>query len=404
MWIRRPARRSKPSSRMSPPPRPRWSSARTAPPATNDRIDECSPPMLEGGAAFERISSEDAMTGTIGRTAAAGLCMALGVFAEPALADEVADFYRGKTFTLVVGHEVGTGFDIYARTLQRHLARYIPGNPVVVVQNMVGASGLAAANWLYNAAPKDGTVTATFVHTIPFEPLMGNTAARFEAAKFTWIGNMEESVAVCGVSKAAGIAKFDDMRSKETISGATGATGPLVKSALAVKNLLGVKMKVVTGYAGSASVKVAIQRGEVHGICGLPMSTITSFWRDDYESGNFKPIIQLSGRKQAELKDIPHVDDYATSEEDRQVFGLIFGTQALGRIFVSPPAMPVARRDALRKALLDTMKDPEFIADATKTQIDISPMTGEEVEAFIARLSTSSPAVIERTKQAFRNE
>jgi tripartite-type tricarboxylate transporter receptor subunit TctC len=142
----------------------------------------------------------------------------------------------------------------------------------------------------------------------------------------------------------------------------------------------------------------------VHGICGLPMSTIASFWRDEYQTGMFKPIIQLSGSKQAELKDIPHVDDYAKTEDDRKVFGLIFGTQALGRIFVSPPAMPAARKAALRKALLDTMKDPEFIADATKVQIDISPMTGEQVEAFIARLSSASPAVIERTKQAFRSE
>jgi tripartite-type tricarboxylate transporter receptor subunit TctC len=215
---------------------------------------------------------------------------------------------------------------------------------------------------------------------------------------------MEESVAVCGLSKAAGVAKFDDLRTKEVIIGATGSTGPLVKSALAVKNLLGVKMKVVAGYAGSASVKVAIQRDEVHGICGLPMSTIKSFWRDDYEAGNFKPIIQLSGRKQDDLKDVPHVDDYAKSEEDRQVFGLIFGTQALGRIYLSPPAMPAERRTALRSALLETMKDPHFVADAVKTQIDISPMTGEEVEAFIARLSSASPVVVERTKQAFRND
>jgi tripartite-type tricarboxylate transporter receptor subunit TctC len=327
------------------------------------------------------------------------------MLATTAIADEVADFYKGKTFTIVIGHEVGTGFDIYGRTLQRHLGRHIPGNPAVVVQNMTGASGINAANWLYNIAPKDGTTVATFVHTVPFEPLMGNTAAKFDAAKFTWIGNMEESVAVCGVSKAAGVAKFDDMRSKETIFGATGATGPLVKSALAVKNLLGVKMKVVSGYAGSASVKLAINRGEVHGICGLPMSTITAFWRDDYESGNFKPIIQLSGRKGQEgLKDIPHVDDYAKSDDDRQVYGLIFGTQALGRIYVSPPAMPAPRREALRAALLATMKDPQFIEDAVKTQIDVSPMTGVEVEGLIAKLSSASPAVVERTKQAFRNE
>jgi tripartite-type tricarboxylate transporter receptor subunit TctC len=350
-----------------------------------------------------RTPSKVIMKRMLRRALAASALCAVAIV-PPASADEVADFYKGKTVTLVVGHETGTGFDIYARTLQRHLGRFIPGNPTIIVQNMVGASGLTAANWLYNVAPKDGTVVATFVHTIPFEPLMGNSAARFEAAKFTWVGNLEESVAVCGVTKAAGISKFDEMRTKEVIIGATGSTGPLVKSALAVKNLLGVKMKVVSGYAGSASVKVAMQRNEVHGICGLPMSTIKSFWRDDYEAGNFMPILQLSGRKQDELKGIPHVDDYAKSEEDRQVFGLIFGTQALGRIYLSPPGMQVERKMALRNALLDTMKDPQFVADAVKTQIDISPMTGEEVEAFIARLSSASPAVIERTKEAFRND
>jgi tripartite-type tricarboxylate transporter receptor subunit TctC len=211
---------------------------------------------------------------------------------------------------------------------------------------------------------------------------------------------MEESVAVCGISKAAGIANFDEMRTKETIWGATGATGPLVKSAAAVKNLLGAKMKIVSGYKGSASVKIAITRNEVHGICGLPMSTITSSWSDVYSSGDFRPVIQLSGRKQPKLKGIPHVDDFAKSDEDRQVFGLIFGTQALGRIYLSPPGTPDARRNALRTALLATMKDPGFMADAKKTGIDIEPMTGDEVEQLIARLSSASPATIERVKKA----
>jgi len=320
--------------------------------------------------------------------------------AIPAGADEISDFYKGKSVNLVVGHEAATGFDIYARVLARHLGRHIPGNPAIVVQNMVGASGLVAANWLYNIAPKDGTVMATFVHTIPFEPLMGNAAARFEPAKFAWIGNMEESVAVCGISKAAGISKFDDMLVKETIWAGTGATGPLIKSAAAVRNLLGAKMKIVSGYKGSASVKIAITRNEVHGICGLPMSTITSSWADIYNSGDFRPVIQLSGRKGATLKGIPHVDDYAKSEEDRQVYGLIFGTQALGRIYLSPPGTPDARRNALRAALMASMRDPQFIADAKKTGIDVSPMTGEEVERLIARLSSASPATIERVKKA----
>ena len=331
---------------------------------------------------------------------ASALCCLMQI----ACADEVADFYKGKTFTIVVGHEVGTGFDIYARTLARHLGRYIPGNPNVVVQNMNGASGLVSANWLYNLAPKDGSVMATFVQSVPFEPLYGNAAARFDPAKSTWIGNLEESIGVCGVSKASGITRFDELLNKETILAGTGSTGPLGKASLAVKNLLGAKIKLVTGYAGSASVRLAIQRGEVAGICGLPMSTITSFWKDDYESGNFKPIIQLSGRPQPQLGGIPHVDDFAKSEEDRQVLGLIFGTLALGRLYVSTPGVPRERTAALQAAFIATAKDPAFLEDAVKTQIDVSAMTGAEVEAFIARISSSSPRVIERARQAYRND
>jgi tripartite-type tricarboxylate transporter receptor subunit TctC len=242
---------------------------------------------------------------------------------------------------------------------------------------------------------------ATFVYAVPFEPLMGNKAARFDAAKFSWIGTMAESVQVCGVSRAASIDRFDDMRTKETIIGGTATTGPLTKSALAVRNLLGAKMKIVSGYKGSADVKLALGRGEVHGICGLAMSTITSAWREDYESGNFRPIIQLSGRRQPSLKDIPHVEDYARSDDERQVHGLIFSVQALGVLYASAPHVPAARLKALRSALSATLKDPQFVTDAARTQIDISPMTGAEVEGFITAVSTASPAIVERAKQAF---
>ena len=320
--------------------------------------------------------------------------------APPAAADEVADFYKGKTVTIVVGHEPGTGFDVYARALQRHLRRHIPGNPVVVVQNMNGAGGIVSANWLYNAAPKDGTAVGTFVYSVPFEPLLGNQAARYEPAKFTWIGNMEEGAAVCGVSKAAGVGRFEDMRATEVVFGGASNNGALVRSALAVRNLLGAKMKVVAGYKGTASLKIAINRGEVHGVCALMMSTITSHWRDDYESGNFRPVLQLSGRTRVG-KDVPHVDDYVKSDDDRQVQGLVFGVQALGKLYAAPPGTPAARRDALRAALAATMKDPEFVAESKKSQLDISPMTGREVESFIARVSAASPAIIERATQAY---
>jgi tripartite-type tricarboxylate transporter receptor subunit TctC len=215
---------------------------------------------------------------------------------------------------------------------------------------------------------------------------------------------MEESVGLCGVSKASGITKFDELLAKEVVFGATGATGPLGQFAQAVKNLLGAKLKVVYGYKGSADVKLAMNRGEVQGICGLPLSTVKSFWADEYRAGEFKPIIQLSGKPHPELSGLPNVDSYAKNDEDRQVFGLIFGAQALGRVYVSPPGQPPARTKALRQALAATMKDDKFLADAAKAKIDIEPMTGEEVEGVIARLSSASPAVIERAKQAFARE
>jgi tripartite-type tricarboxylate transporter receptor subunit TctC len=337
------------------------------------------------------------MTRTARNLVAAVAFLAAGV--PPAAADEVADFYKGKTLTIVVGHEPGTGFDVYARVLQRHLRRHIPGSPAVVVQNMSGVGGIVAANWLYNAAPRDGTVLSSFVYTVPFEPLMANNAARFDPTKFNWIGNMEEGVAVCGLSKEPGVTSFEQMRTTETLMGGASITGALMRSALAVKNLFGAKIRVVAGYKGTASMKIAIARGEIHGVCGLLMSTITSTWREDYEAGNFRPIIQLSGR--VRIPSLPNVDDFVKSEDDRQVHGLIFGAQALGKLYAAPPGVPAARRDALRAALMATMKDPAFVAEAAKTQMDVSPMTGQEVEAFIAGLSVASPAVIERVKQAY---
>ncbi len=319
-----------------------------------------------------------------------------------AIADEVADFYKGKTFTIVVGHEVGTGFDLYSRVLARHIGRHIPGNPNVVVQNMVGASGVTPANWLYTVAPKDGSVIMTFVHTAALEPIFGNGAARFDAAKLSWVGNMDEGVGICGVSPASGIGKFEDLLAKEVPFGSTGATGPLGKYALAVKNLLGAKIKLVPGYQGSASVKLAINRGEVHGICGISMSSLTSQWRDELQSGAFRIILQLSGRPHPALAGVPHVERFAKSADDEQVFGLIFGAQALGRIYGSAPGIPAARRSALRAAFTATMSDPQFVSDAGKAQIDINPSSDAEVEAFIAQIAASSPEVVERARRATR--
>jgi tripartite-type tricarboxylate transporter receptor subunit TctC len=349
--------------------------------------------------ADHKETEEDAMRANI-RLSFAGAAIAVCAFAQAGLADEVADFYKGKEVDIIVGHQAGTGFDVYARVLQRHLGKHIPGNPAVVVKNMNGASGIVAANWIANIAPKDGTVMGTMVYSIAFEPLFGNDKAKYDPAKFNWIGNMEQSVAVCGVTKASGITSFDDLMKKEAVFGATGATGPLGKQAQAVKRLTGAKMKVVYGYKGSAAVKLAMERGEVAGICGLPLSTIKSFWGEDYKSGKFKPIIQLSGKPDPELKGLPHIDSYAKTDEDKKVFNLVFGVQALGRIYFSPPGQPAPRTKALRDALMATMKDKDFLADAVKTKIDVEPMSGEETAALIEQFSAVSPAIAAQAKKA----
>ena len=329
----------------------------------------------------------------------------LGVLAMwPAAADEVAEFYRAKTFTIMVGQEPGTGFDIYSRTLARHLGRHIPGSPQITVQNMAGASGVVAANWLYNIAAKDGMVIGTFSQNVVVEPLFGNPAAKYDATRFIWIGNIEESASVCGLSPEAGISRFDELLTKEVVVGATGPTGPIGQAARALNALVGTKLKIVYGYKGTATVKLAMQNGEVKGICGLPWSTIKSFWKDDLDAGRFKPIIQLSARRLPELAGIAHIDEHVKSEEARQMTDLIFGTLVLGRIYATPPGVPDARIAALRKAFMATMQDKEFLADAERTRIDVIPATGEEVDRLIRRFYATPAAIVEQTKRLVQTQ
>ncbi len=333
------------------------------------------------------------------RTTTALVSVVAAMFAgHAAVADPVADFYKGKTFTILVGQEPGTGFDIYSRTLARHIGRHIPGNPQIVVQNMPGASGVNSFNWLYNIAPKDGTVMATSSQNVVMEPLMGNTSAKYDATKYLWIGNMEQSASVCGVTPEAGVTKFDEMLSKEVVFGATGPTGPLGQAARALNLLVGAKLKIIYGYKGSASVKLAMQNGEVKGICGLPWSTIKAFWKDELDAKRFLPIIQLSAKPMPELGPIAHIDDYVKSDEQRQMVDLIFGQLVLGRVYATPPGVPAERITALRKAFMATMADKEFLGDAVKTRIDIIPSTGEEVDALVRRFYATSPQIVEKVK------
>jgi tripartite-type tricarboxylate transporter receptor subunit TctC len=335
------------------------------------------------------------------RAAAVGM-LAVFAISSGARADSVADFYTGKTVKIVVATQAGTGFDLYARTLAQHLGRLLPGHPTFVVQNMPGASGLTAANWMANVAPKDGTVLATIPFTVPFEPLLEDGKGRFDAPNLTWIGNMDTSVSICTVSTRLGLGSFDDVMQREVLVGGTGRAGPLAQVPKALARLTGAKLKVIDGYKGSAAVKLAVQRGEVHGVCGISYSTVRTRYADVHASGEMKMILQVGPEPHPDLKSLKHVYQYARSDEDRQVFDLIFGTQGLGRSYVAATGIPTDRAAALRKAFMATMSDAQFLADASKANLDLRPQTGEAVTAFVKRIYASPKHVVERAKAVFR--
>ena len=324
------------------------------------------------------------------------------IFVGPASADPVADFFKGRTVQIVVGHEVGTGFDTYARVLSRHMARHIPGNPNIIVQNMLGASGISAANWLYNVAPKDGTALGAWVQTVPLDPLMGGAASKFVAEHFNWIGNLESSVATCVVTKASGLTHFSQLQSRETLFGSTGGGGALTQFTLAVKNLLGAKVKLVQGYKGAASIGIAMQSGELEGMCGANTSFISSLWASEVGSGTFKVILQLNGPKRPDLAGVAHADELARSGDDKQVLDIVFGPLILGRIYAAPPEVPAERVKALRAAFTAAASDPQFLADAQRTKLEISPMTGEVVAEHFARYAKTPRPIVERAIKAVR--
>ena len=328
-------------------------------------------------------------------------CLVFASLAAPVAAEPIADFYKGRSISLVIAHEVGTGYDVYGRTLARHIGRHIPGGPNIVVQNMLGASGITGANLLANTAAKDGSVIGMFAHTVPLDPLIGDGAARFDPSRFNWLGNLEESVGVCAVMASAGVASFSDLKSKEVIFGASATTGPPSQMAAAVRNLFGARIKLVHGYRGAPGVKVAIENGEVAGICGMPMSTLETQWSDLMTSGRLSPVIQLSGAKGA-IPSITWVYDLATSEEDQRVFDLIFGILRLGKPVAAPPGIPADRLAALRAAFEATVKDEQFLADAGRQKIEISPSSAADVAAFVARIYSSPKAAVERARAAVR--
>ena len=330
--------------------------------------------------------------------------LTLGLFASlvmavPAYADEVADFYRGKTFTMVVGYSAGGGYDLYARAISRHIGKHIPGNPTIIVNNMPGAGSVASANYLYNVASKDGLVIATFSRGLPMEPLIGTAKTQYDATKMTWIGSASNELSVCAVMPRAAAKNWNDFLTKDTTLGGEAAGSDPDTYALMVRGLFGAKLKVVTGYPGGNDMTLAAERGEIDGRCGWSWSSIKAT-RPEWVSGPNKlsVLVQLSLERHKDLPDVPSAYELAANDTQRAIIRLIVGRQIIARPFAAPPGIPPARRDALRKAFMDVMKDPAFLAEAKAMSLEIDPVNGEEVTKLIADIYASPREIIDQAR------
>jgi tripartite-type tricarboxylate transporter receptor subunit TctC len=326
----------------------------------------------------------------------------LAIAAPAAAQDSVEEFYRGKTVTIMVGSSAGGGYDTYAREIARHIGRYIPGNPTIVPQNMPGAGSNKAAGYVYSLAPKDGTtIGAIFPGTI-LQPLIGNVPTPHDPSKFIYVGSANSDAYMCVARKDAPVQNFNDLLKHELIiAGATeGATThdlPVVEN-----NLLGTKFKIVSGYPGMRENTIAIERGEVQGVCGYGWTSLETQHPEWLTRRFINIIVQESVRGYSKLNDmgVPRTADFAKTDEDRQIFELLYSQGIFGRPYVLPPGVPADRVAALRKAFMATMRDETLRGEAEKMKLDLDPIPGEDLQVLVAKLFALPPPIVARAKQA----
>lgn len=317
----------------------------------------------------------------------AGLALAgtVAVASAPqALAqDKVADFYKGKNVTLLIGYPPGGGYDRYGRTVAHHIGRHIPGNPTIVVKNMPGAGSLKSANYIYNVAPKDGTLFGIFAGGIAMDALIGGKPTKFDSRKFTWLGSANESTSACFAWHTAKHESLADVMKNELIVGASSGGSSTFAWPTAMNNVLGAKFKIVGGYPGTKAIVLAMERGEVQGLCGYFISSIRTARPDWLPQKKVKVLVLESVKPHPDFPNVKTVMDYAKTEDDKKILNIVFGWQVMGRPFAAPPGIPADRAAALRKAFWDTMQDPKFLAEAKKVRIQIEPRTHKQVQDYL---------------------
>ncbi len=303
-----------------------------------------------------------------------------------------------KTITIYVAGTAGGGIDLYARMLGRHIGKYIPGNPTLNVQDMPGAGGIRAANFIADSAPKDGGVMGTFPGGPLAEPLIGARNPGYDMSQFQWIGAISRDVSLCISWKGTPFKSLDDARKQEMIVAGTGAGSETDSIPLILNDVLKTKFRVVTGYLGTKETFMAIESGEAHGRCGLTFSSLKASKPDWLRDDKINIMLQMGLEKSPELPNVPLASELL-SPEDKQVLELVTMGTAVGRPFAAPPGTPPARVQILRRAFDAALKDPALIEEGRLIQAEISPTPGEEVQKIIARLYATPKPVVERAKK-----
>ena len=309
-----------------------------------------------------------------------------------------AQTFAAKSVNIVVGFPPGGGYDTMARVFARHYGKHLPGNPNLVVQNQPGAGSLTAANLLYNTAPKDGSQIALFASSAVVEPLLGNPLAKFDSAKFEWIGNINRDTAACGAWHNSGISTWEDAVKKGAKFGASGPAAITSQHAQFLKNVLGAPLKVILGFGGTGPINLAMQRGEVDASCGMFVSSVRGSFRDDFEKGNLRIFIQFGKQKVPYFREAANIYDLVKTDEDRILTEFVFSAAEITRPLALPPGTPAPIVATMREGFDKTVRDPEFLADMSKAQLEFEPMTGVETAAAFKSIAAAPANVIERAK------
>jgi tripartite-type tricarboxylate transporter receptor subunit TctC len=353
--------------------------------------------MIEGAARYDDLMTQTAHRRPLRLELGAALVALAIAGCDAARADAVADFYKGRRIDMIAAGEAGTTQDTWARLLARYMPALIPGRPAMVVRNMPGSGHIKAAGYLFNLAPQDGTTVGTFSATIVTGYILKLPGIVFDVTKFNWLGSPDKSNRICVAKPGAAVQRAHDLFERDLIVGGTGATGGVSGPPTLLRGLLGMRFKLVEGYPSPSEVLLAMERGELDGICNL-LSGVENARPNWISEGRLKVLFNMEKEPLVGI-DAPSVYDFTRTDEQRQILSFYGGGLELGRPFLAPPGVPKDRIEALRNAFAAALKHPDLIQEAQRARMDIKPVSGEELAKIVDALASVPAEIADKTNR-----